>query len=385
MGNHEIAFDENNEPITGMMEIPEKLPEGADPAVAAFYNYYAVRARHPRAVNFVSSWMATMPVSFWNFKLMTNSKRYLPVRFCWLPEKMHIPVIIRKMPMPQLQKPKELVIVPDADHVALYDNMEKIPFDKLEQKIALGAWSWGAGAAGGDQVFGNHLFEEELKPVFEKAVECGLNLWDTAAVYGEGTSERILGNFVKDVRRDSVILSTKFTPQIAGSSPDAMQEMIDGSKERLHTDMIDVYWIHNPMDAPKWTPDLIPLAKSGQIKTIGVSNHNLAEIKRANEILTAEGLKISAVQNHYSLLHRSSEQEQQTQGGGNTMTGDISFNFETKTVLLNSGYEMPIYGIGTYSLTGDTCVESVTAALNSGVRLIDTAYMYHNDVICCEL
>lgn len=174
-------------------------------------------------------------------------------------------------------------------------------------KIALGAWSWGAGAAGGDQVFGNYLFEEELKPVFEKAIECGLNLWDTAAVYGEGTSERILGNFVKDVRRNSVILSTKFTPQIAGSSPHAMQEMIDGSKERLHTDVIDVYWIHNPMDIEKWTPDLIPLAKSGQIKTIGVSNHNLMEIKRANEILAAEGLKISAVQNHYSLLHRSSE------------------------------------------------------------------------------
>ena len=174
-------------------------------------------------------------------------------------------------------------------------------------KIALGAWSWGAGAAGGDQVFGNHLFEAELKPVFEKAMECGLNLWDTAAVYGEGTSERILGSFVKDVRRDSIILSTKFTPQIAGSSPDAMQEMIDGSKERLHTDVIDVYWIHNPMDVEKWTPDFIPLAKSGQIKTIGVSNHNLAEIKRANEILAAEGLKVSAVQNHYSLLHRSSE------------------------------------------------------------------------------
>lgn len=67
------------------------------------------------------------------------------------------------------------------------------------------------------------------------------------------------------------------------------------------------------------------------------------------------------------------------QEGNDTMTGNISFNFETKTVLLNSGYEMPIYGIGTYSLTGDTCVESVTAALNSGVRLIDTAYMYHNE------
>ncbi len=50
-----------------------------------------------------------------------------------------------------------------------------------------------------------------------------------------------------------------------------------------------------------------PLAQSGQIKTIGVSNHNLAEIKRANEILSTAGQKVSAVQNHFSLLHRSSE------------------------------------------------------------------------------
>ena len=79
------------------------------------------------------------------------------------------------------------------------------------------------------------------------------------------------------------------------------------------------------------------------------------------------------------------EQQPQLQEGGNTVTGDITFNFETKTVLLNSGYEMPIYGIGTYSLTGDICVKSVASALNSGVRLIDTAYMYHNEVICCEV
>lgn len=138
-------------------------------------------------------------------------------------------------------------------------------------------------------------------------MELGLNLWDTAAVYGEGTSERILGNFVKDVCREDVILSTKFTPQIADGTSTAMQHMIDGSKERLHTNMIDIYWIHNPLDVERWTPDLIPLAKSGQIKAIGVSNHNLAEIKRAGKILEAEGLKISAVQNHFSLLHRSSE------------------------------------------------------------------------------
>ncbi|MCQ4637877.1 aldo/keto reductase [Anaerovorax odorimutans] len=55
------------------------------------------------------------------------------------------------------------------------------------------------------------------------------------------------------------------------------------------------------------------------------------------------------------------------------------FNFKTRTVTLNSGYEMPIYGIGTYSLEDEVCKDSVSAALDSGVRLIDTAYMYHNE------
>lgn len=63
----------------------------------------------------------------------------------------------------------------------------------------------------------------------------------------------------------------------------------------------------------------------------------------------------------------------------NSLKNNIEFDFETKTVTLNSGYEMPIYGLGTYSLTGEECVRSVTSALKSGVRLIDTAYMYHNE------
>ena len=173
--------------------------------------------------------------------------------------------------------------------------------------VALGAWSWGAGAAGGDQVFGNHLSEVELKPVFDRAMELDLNLWDTAAVYGEGSSERILGDFVKNAGPENVVLSTKFTPQIADGTAQAMQHMIDGSKERLHTEVIDLYWIHNPMDVERWTPDLFPLLKSGQVKAVGVSNHDLNQIKRANEILGAEGFRVSAVQNHFSLLHRSSE------------------------------------------------------------------------------
>lgn len=138
-------------------------------------------------------------------------------------------------------------------------------------------------------------------------MEQGLNLWDTAAVYGMGSSETILGSFVKNTNRDEVIVSTKFTPQIAGMYNNSMSDMLNASMERIGTDYIDIYWIHNPQDVEKWTPELIPLAKSGKIKAIGVSNHNLEEIKLAQSILNKEGLKIDAVQNHFSLLNRTSE------------------------------------------------------------------------------
>ena len=72
-------------------------------------------------------------------------------------------------------------------------------------------------------------------------------------------------------------------------------------------DYIDMYWIHNPMDVERWTPGLIPLLQSGKVRKVGVSNHNIKEIRRANEILGEAGFKVSAVQNHFSLLYRSSE------------------------------------------------------------------------------
>lgn len=179
--------------------------------------------------------------------------------------------------------------------------------NKKMPKIAMGAWSWGAGVAGGDQVFGNHLEEKDLKPIFAAAMEQGLNLWDTATVYGMGASEDILGSFIRQSNKDEVIVSTKFTPQIAGMYEDSMEKMADASCERLGIEVIDLYWIHNPADVERWTPELISLLKSGKVKEVGVSNHNLAEIKRVNEILGEQGFKISAVQNHFSLLNRSSE------------------------------------------------------------------------------
>ena len=172
-------------------------------------------------------------------------------------------------------------------------------------KIALGAWAWG-----NDGTFGGNLASETLRPVFDKAMEKGLYLWDTAYAYGMGTSEKVLAGFIKGLPRDSYLISDKFTPQcVDGASPTAMRDMIEMQLELMELDRFDIYWIHNVWDAPKWTEELAKYFEGREnLPLIGVSNHNLAEIKQASEILRAHGLKLSAVQNHYSLINRSSEQ-----------------------------------------------------------------------------
>ena len=170
-------------------------------------------------------------------------------------------------------------------------------------KIALGAWAWG-----NDGTFGNEHKIEDLKPIYDKSMELGLNLWDTAYVYGMGKSEEVLGEFLRTSNREDFVISTKFTPQLAEMfEANEVTSMYENSAKILGVEDIDIFWIHNPVGAPDWTKKLVETAKNHDIKMIGVSNHNLAEIKEANEILKEVGLKLGAVQNHYSLLNRSSE------------------------------------------------------------------------------
>ena len=175
---------------------------------------------------------------------------------------------------------------------------------KYLPKIALGAWAWG-----NDGTFGSSFTSDQLRPIFEAAMKNGLNLWDTAFAYGMGTSEKMLAGFIKGLPRESYLISDKFTPQCAdSSSPTAMQDMIEMQLGLMELDRFDVYWIHNVWDAPKWTEELAKYFEGkDSVPIIGVSNHNLAEIKQANDILKAHGLKLGAVQNHYSLINRSSE------------------------------------------------------------------------------
>ena len=170
-------------------------------------------------------------------------------------------------------------------------------------KIALGAWAWG-----NDGTFGGDITAESLRPIFDTAMANGLNLWDTAYAYGMGTSEKVLAGFLKGLERNAYLVSDKFTPQCANGKPTAMADMIEMQLQLMELDQFDIYWIHNVWDAPHWTEELAKYFEGkDNVPLLGVSNHNLAEIKQANEILKSHGLKLSAVQNHYSLINRSSE------------------------------------------------------------------------------
>ena len=143
-------------------------------------------------------------------------------------------------------------------------------------KIALGAWAWG-----NDGTFGGQFTAEDLRPVFDAAMQAGLNLWDTAYAYGMGASEKVLGEFIRTVPRDSVLISDKFTPQCADpNAENAVTALYETSAKLLGTDYMDFYWIHNPMDAPKWTEKLILLAKSGKIGAIACPTTTCPRLRR---------------------------------------------------------------------------------------------------------
>ncbi|WP_343676685.1 aldo/keto reductase [Paraburkholderia heleia] len=173
--------------------------------------------------------------------------------------------------------------------------------------IALGTWAWGDSGETGNGYFGSSLTQAGLEEIADKAHAAGFSLWDTAVVYGMGRSEKVLGEVLRRFTRSDYQLSTKFTPQAAGTGDEPVVAMLEESLARLGSDYVDLYWIHNPADVAKWTPHLIPLLKSGKVKHVGVSNHNLSEIKLANQLLGESGFRIDAIQNHYSLLYRSSE------------------------------------------------------------------------------
>lgn len=132
LGYHEVPFDDKGNIVKGQRVLPETLPQNPDPVLVAFFNYYRTpRGFHPRGINSSTAWTATTPMSFFSFPMYANIEMISPRPILLIAgENAHSRYYSEDV-YKAASDPKELLIVPDADHVDLYDQMDKIPFDKL--------------------------------------------------------------------------------------------------------------------------------------------------------------------------------------------------------------------------------------------------------------
>lgn len=164
------------------------------------------------------------------------------------------------------------------------------------------------------------LDEEQSRLIIKKALEFGINFFDTANVYAEGTSEEILGRALKDyANRDEIVIATKVYsrmhegPNGAGLSRKAIMSEIDKSLKRLATDYIDLYIIHRwDYDTPieETMEALHDVVKAGKARYIGASVMSAWQFLKANHIAEKNGwTRFVSMQNHYNLIYREDERE----------------------------------------------------------------------------
>jgi fermentation-respiration switch protein FrsA (DUF1100 family) len=133
LGYHEVPFDKNGQIVKGTRVLPERLPADADPVLTAFFNYYRTpRGYHARSINSATAWTATTPMSFFEFPMAANIDMIAPRPIMLVHGANAHSRYYSEDVYQAAANPKELVIVPDADHVDLYDDVKKIPFDRLE-------------------------------------------------------------------------------------------------------------------------------------------------------------------------------------------------------------------------------------------------------------
>ncbi len=132
LGYHEVPFDDKGNVLKGQRILPETMPANPDPVLLAFFDYYRTpRGFHPRGINSTTAWTATTPMSFFSFPMYANIEMISPRPILLIAgENAHSRYYSEDVHK-AASEPKELLIVPNADHVDLYDRVDKIPFDKL--------------------------------------------------------------------------------------------------------------------------------------------------------------------------------------------------------------------------------------------------------------
>lgn len=198
--------------------------------------------------------------------------------------------------------------------------MEYVRFGRtgLEvSRICLGCMTYGEPGRGAHTWT---LDEAKSRPLLRQALEAGINFFDTANVYSDGTSEEIVGRVLKEMaRREEVVIATKVHgrmragPNGAGLSRKAILQEIDGSLKRLGTDYVDLYQIH------RWDPKtpieetleaLHDVVKAGKARYIGASSMFAWQFSKSIYLSRLSGwTEFVSMQNHLNLLNREEERE----------------------------------------------------------------------------
>jgi len=168
----------------------------------------------------------------------------------------------------------------------------------------------------GPNNFGRRCDYEQTLAVIDAALDEGVTLFDTADIYGQGTSEEYIGRALEG-RRDRVLLATKFgsemeeRPEERRGNPDYIQWAVEGSLRRLRTDVIDVYQMHVPdplTPIEETLGALNDLVHDGKVRWIGSSNFSAEQIEAAEEIARGAGFhRFVSAQNEYSFVDRGVE------------------------------------------------------------------------------
>ncbi|MEK4348674.1 aldo/keto reductase [Paenibacillus sp. FSL P4-0184] len=198
--------------------------------------------------------------------------------------------------------------------------MEHIKFGNTGMdvsRICLGCMSFGKVLPGGHQWV---LDEENSRPIIKRALELGINFFDTANIYAGGSSEEIIGRALKDyANRDEIVLATKVWGQMrpgpngGGLSRKAIMSEIDNSLKRLGTDYVDLYIIHRwdyntPIE--ETMEALHDVVKSGKARYIGASAMYAWQFQKALHVAeTNSWTRFVSMQNHLNLIYREEERE----------------------------------------------------------------------------
>jgi aryl-alcohol dehydrogenase-like predicted oxidoreductase len=151
----------------------------------------------------------------------------------------------------------------------------------------------------------------QLRSSFQAAVEAGVDFFDTAEVYGSGSSERALGSCLRE-SPGAVVVASKFFPMPWRFGPRALIRALRGSLSRLGLQRLDLYMVHfpTPLVRPEtWMAGMAGAVAEGLIGAVGVSNYGPERLRRARDVLASRGIALACNEVELSLLSRAAEKD----------------------------------------------------------------------------